>query len=112
MPGTRHYHHGRQDRRNQNSGILASALKNLLTPEALAIIDLEPEHYTINREMEGLCLLKHIFSKAHVDTNATVSALKNEVSSLSSKVIELKCDLKAFNQHVLQLEHALAAYGE
>jgi hypothetical protein len=37
-----------QDRRNQNSGILASALKSSLTPEALAIIDLEPEQYTIN----------------------------------------------------------------
>jgi hypothetical protein len=103
---------GAQDRRNQNSGILASLLKNSLTPEALAIIDLEPEQYTINGEMEGLCLLKHIFSKAHVDTNATVSALRNEVSSLDSKVIELKCDLRTFNQHLLQLEHALAAHGE
>jgi hypothetical protein len=62
--------------------------------------------------MEGLCLLKHIFSKAHVDTNDTVSALRNDVSSLDSKIIELKCDLRSFNQHVLQLEHSLAAHGE
>jgi hypothetical protein len=101
-----------EDRCNQNSGILASTLKNSLTPESLAIIDLEPEPYTINSEMKGLRLLKHIFSKAHVDTNAMVSSLRNDVSSLDSKVIELKCDLKAFNQHVLQLEHALAAHGE
>jgi hypothetical protein len=41
-----------------------------------------------------------------------VSSLCNKVLSLNSKVIELKCDLKAFNQQVLQLEHALSAYGE
>jgi hypothetical protein len=103
---------GVQDRRNQNSGILASILKNSLTPEALAIVDLEPEQYTFNGEMEGLCLLKHIFSKAHVDTNATVGSLRNEVSSLNTKVIEMKYDMIAFNQHVLQLEHSLAAHGE
>jgi hypothetical protein len=44
-----------QDRTNQNSGILFSALQNSLTPEAHAIIDLEPDQYTINGEVEIAC---------------------------------------------------------
>jgi hypothetical protein len=44
-----------QDRRNQNSGILASILKDSLTPDARAIVDIKPEQYTINGEVEGLC---------------------------------------------------------
>jgi hypothetical protein len=67
-----------------------SALKNSLTPEALAIIDLKAGQYTINCEMEGLCLLKHISSKVQVDMNTTISSLQNEVSSLDLKVIKLK----------------------
>jgi hypothetical protein len=101
-----------QDRTNQNSGILFSVLQNSLTPEAHAIIDLEPDQYTINGEVEGLCLLKHIFSKSHVDTNTTVGSLRIQVSGLDDKMVEMKNDIVLFHQHVLQLEHALAAHGE
>jgi hypothetical protein len=61
-------------------------------------MDLETEQYTINGEVEGLCLLKHIFSKARVDTNATVGSFQNQVLSIDVKIIELKSDLKAFHQ--------------
>jgi hypothetical protein len=92
---------GAQDCHNQNSGILASTLKDSLTPEALAIIDLDPELHTINGEVEGLCLLKHIFSKAHIDTNAMIGLLWNQVATLGMKIVELKSDIQVFNQYVL-----------
>jgi hypothetical protein len=77
-----------------------------------ATIDLEPDQYTINGEAEGLWLLKHIFSKAHVDMNATVGSLRNQISSLDTKIIELRSDVNAFHQYTLKVEHSLAAHGE
>jgi hypothetical protein len=82
------------DRTNQNSGILFSLWKDSLTLKALVFIDLEPDQYTINDEVEGLCLLKHIFSKVHVNTNAMVGTLRIQVASLDTKLMELKNDIK------------------
>jgi hypothetical protein len=103
---------GVNDRRNQNDGMLYNYLQASLTTEAHSIIDLEPQQYMINGEVTGVCLLKYIFSKAHVDTNATVGSLRNQLASLDDKMIEVKNDIKLFHQHVLQLEHSLAAHGE
>ena len=100
------------DRRSQASGQLYQFLQNSLTPEAHQTIDVQKTQYQINTEMEGLCLLKHIFSKAHVDTNATITSIRNQISSLDSKMVDLKQDVQSFHNYVLTLEHALKAYGE
>ena len=44
--------------------------------------------YTIANETDGLCYLKVIIAKAHVDTIATVNALRTSLSNLDNKMIE------------------------
>ena len=71
------------------------------------------DDYTVARRIRWLVLPKsHHSTKAHVDTIATVNALRTSISKLDHKMIECKGNIKEFHRHVGQLTTAMAAYSQ
>jgi hypothetical protein len=69
---------------------------------------LPPDNYDIGL---GACLLKTIIGKSVVDTLATEGTLRNALSNLPSKIIELQSNIKLFNLYVVQQRFGLTARG-
>lgn len=103
---------GQQNRHMQNSAQIYECLSHSLTKEAHDKVDLETAKYMIGDEQDGLLYFKVIMSLAQVDTRATVSVIRTSLSSLDSKMIEYKDDVKAFNRFVKSQVEALTARGE
>ena len=100
------------DRRGQNSGMLYQFLSDSLTDAASAMMLTQMDKYTINGEQDGMCFLKIIISKAHVDTMASVNALRTSLSNLDHKMKECKGNILDFHQYVHQVINMLAAYAQ
>jgi regulator of replication initiation timing len=92
--------------------MLYQFLSNSLTESAKTILLNQTEKYIINGTKDGLCFLRTIIAKAHVDSISTVDALRIALSSLDQKMIELKGGIQEFHIHVRQIVNALAAYSE
>ena len=60
----------------------------------------------------GALLLKVVIMVSHVDTRATVTAVRTKLSSLDSAMKEHNSDIMVFNDHVLSLVSQLHARGE
>ena len=74
-----------QERQAQDTTMLYSCIMASLTREAKAKVNIWHEGYTIgNEKHSGVCLLKIIIREAHLDTNATVSSIRNKLSSLDT----------------------------
>jgi hypothetical protein len=59
--------------------------------------------FTINGRVSGTLLLKVISMVSHVDTRATVTAVRTKLSSLDRAMRELESDVEKFKDHVLSL---------
>ena len=73
----------------QNSIIAFVFLQESLTDDARNMIMTSPDDYTINDQPSAACLLKIIIGKSTVDTYSTISVLRDYVSTLDVKMIEL-----------------------
>jgi hypothetical protein len=100
-----------QTRPSQVSAMLYTFLRGSLTAEANNVLDLNPTSYTINGQVDGLCLLKQIIAKSFVDTNSTVSMIRRTIGKLDDKIKEYKFDIKAFNHYVEMQVASLAAHS-
>jgi hypothetical protein len=69
---------------------------------------LPPDNYDIGL---GACLLKTIIGKSVVDTLATEGTLRNALSNLPNKLVELQSNIKMFNLYVVQQRFGLTARG-
>jgi hypothetical protein len=103
---------GQQTRVAQDSVMLYMFLFNSLTDEAKNIVSQTSSDYMINQIPAGICFLKVIIGKASVDTIATVHVLRDSISQLPNKLLELNSDIKGFNNHVLGIRNALIARGQ
>ena len=90
---------------------LASSLTELFERD----IKSKSDEYTVRvptgEYMSGLLFLKIIFSRAQVDTRATVSHLRKKVGNLPDRMVELHGNIVAFNDHVRGLISDFAAFG-
>ena len=100
------------DRNSQNSFMLFTLLKESLAPEALAIIQNMQEQYYVDGKPDGPSLFKVIISKAHVDTRATSTVIRMNLSSLDTYILKINCNISTFNEYVRAQVYALAARGE
>ena len=100
------------DRNSQNSFMLFTLLKESLAPEALAIIQNMQEQYYVAGKPDGPSLFKVIISKAHVDTRATSTVIRMNLSSLDTYILKINCNISTFNEYVRAQVYALAARGE
>jgi hypothetical protein len=103
-----------QTRNAQNSMMLYLYLLNSLTEDAkLVMITMETQYHAgANNLPVGPLFLKSIVGRASIDTRAKISLLRESVSHLYMKMIELKGNVREFNQYVSELKSALAGRGE
>jgi hypothetical protein len=102
----------RRTRKSQDSMMLYQCLKDSLTDEARATINLHESEYNVNGQPSGPLLLKVIVRESHNDTNATVKFIRERLSSLDTYMTTVDSDITKFNQHVQSNIIALHARGE
>ena len=88
---------GMQNRAAQNDAQMYHCIKNSLTPEAERKILAERESYHINNVPSGPLLFKLMMQKAIIDTWATSSLLRENLSNLDSYITTVKSDIEEFN---------------
>lgn len=103
---------GQQNRNAQNSMQIYECVSSSLTEAALAKVSLESTKYVINNTTDGVLFLKVVIGLSHIDTRATVSAIRMRLSSLDTKMAELQDNIIEFNEHVKTLVSSLQARGE
>ena len=70
------------------------------------------EQYKIKVKPSGNILLKIIIRESHLDSNATTTSIRNQLSSLDQFITTIGCDITKFNAHVQMLLESLASSGE
>ena len=68
--------------------------------------------YELNSLVSGECLLKVIIRESYLDSNATVSTLRLNLTNLDEYVLSNGTDIVAFNAYVQSQVDGLAARGE
>jgi hypothetical protein len=103
-----------QTRNAQNSMMLYLYLLNSLTEDAkLVMITMADQYHAgANNMPAGALFLKSIIGRASIDTKAKVLLLRESVSHLYMKMVELKGNVREFNQHVSDLKSALVGRGQ
>mmetsp|Transcript_31163 Transcript_31163/g.47541 ORF Transcript_31163/g.47541 Transcript_31163/m.47541 type:complete len:118 (+) Transcript_31163:174-527(+) len=85
---------------------------NSLSPAGKAKVSAWRQQFTFNRLKSGVALLKVIVRESQLDTSATISTMRTQLSSLDSYVRRVGCDIDKLNQHVKELAQELYARGE
>ena len=99
-------------RNAQNSMMLFQCLSKSLTDEASIAVLANATTYTVDTKPSGTCLLKTIIGKASIDTKAKVLLLREMISSLHMKMVELNGDVTKFNIHVATVRDSLIGRGQ
>ena len=101
-------------RKAQDSFMLYNCIMSSLTDEAQKQVRnrglVTPFH--IEHRGSGALLLKVVIMVSHVDTRATVTAVRTKLSSLDIAMKEHDSDVEIFNNYVLSLVSQLHARGE
>jgi hypothetical protein len=100
------------NRLSQNSKILFDLLMKTLSPTGLQRIQVWREQFMINGQEAGLCLLKVIVRESYLDSNATVSTIRLNLTSLDDYIRKNGSDLVAFNAYVQSQVDGLSARGQ
>ena len=91
---------GNEDGRAQNSAQLYHCIKNSLTLEAERKILAERNQYHLDGVPSGTLLFKLLIQKATIDTWATSSLMRENLSNLHSYMTTVKSDVEEFNRYV------------
>ena len=108
---------GEEARLAQDDAQLFHCLMASLTTEGKNKILLQKSDWILKDEegkahKSGAALLKVIIRESHIDTNATVLSIREDLSKLDQHMIDLSSDIQKFNDHVTSQIEALAARGE
>jgi hypothetical protein len=96
----------------QMSVVLYHFLFDSLAIEGLNTVNVDTAPFMINNELDGLCLLRTIITKAQLDKVGTVHTLRNSLGELDVKIVECAGDIETFHMHVNTLKIALDSYGK
>jgi hypothetical protein len=70
------------------------------------------EHYIINGQGVGVLFLKTIIMDVHHDLKGKALTIRQRLMALSTYMVEVKYDIKAFNEHITSQMAQLDASGE
>jgi hypothetical protein len=105
-----------QTRQSQNDYQMFHCIMNSLTEEGRLKILTEQDKYHIgaanDRTPSGPLLFKLLMQKAIIDTRATSSLLRENLSSLDTYMATIKSNIEEFNEYVKQNYEGLLARGE
>ena len=99
------------NRQSQNSKMLYDMLMNSLSTQGIQRIQVWQHQYHLANEDSGGCLLKIIVRESYLDSNATVSTLRLNLSNLDTYVRDNGSDIVALNAYVQSQVNGLAARG-
>jgi len=101
-----------QTRAAQDSIQLYSCLWASLSDEGKSKVNVHRSDYHIGEQRVGALLLKVIIRESHIDTNATISHIRTQLSSLDTYLPTIGHDIGKLNDYVTSLHDALLARGE
>lgn len=96
----------------QDSYMAFNCLLSSLSATAIDRITIWRDQYMINGVPSAACLFKIIIRETYIDTNATVTHIRTQLSSLDQYLPTIQHNITKMNQHVKQLLEGLAARGE
>jgi hypothetical protein len=99
-------------RRTQNSAQLLSCIKESLSDAGKLKILSESDKWKVEGKESGILLFKIIMQKAVVDTRATSSFFRENLTSLDSYITTIDSNIELFNQYVNINRSGLQARGE
>jgi hypothetical protein len=106
-------------KRAQDSFLSCQCLLSSLTLDFLKLITADSTKYHLpalnaadGPVPSGPLLLKLIISKAHIDSRATISYIRDSLTKLDAKMVELDSNVAAFNLYVQTQVKNLSARGE
>lgn len=96
-------YHNKKGRAAQDSMMLFTCITNSLTQQARKKLILYKKEYYINdRTPSGALLLKVLIRESHIDTNATVKIVRENLSSLDIYMVKIDSDIEKFNRYVYE----------
>jgi len=98
----------------QDNCMLFTCLMNSLSSSGKENLNIHDKQYLIGEPPieSGLCLLKILIRKSHLDSNATSSMIRTKRTNLDEYLTETNNDILKFNNHVRMLIDLLTARGE
>ena len=102
---------GLNTRMNQAAEQLFEFLSDSLDNATLLKMMDREYQYTVNGTLDGPSMLKVLLTITSINTRATVSVLRNELTKLPAKMETLGSDVTAFNAYVNSVLTELRAHG-
>ena len=102
---------GHPTRAAQDDEMLRLCIISTLTKEARDKIHLMEKETQVNGIPCGIATLKVVIRESHVDTNATVQFIRENLSSLDTYMQSIDSDITKFNQYVQNQMNSLKARG-
>jgi hypothetical protein len=99
-------------RRTQNSAQMLSCIKESLSDAGKLKILSESDKWKVNGKESGVLLFKIIMQKAVIDTRATSSFFRENLTSLDAYITTIDSNIELFNQYVNINRAGLQARGE
>ena len=101
----------RQTRQSQHSYQMYECLVNSLTEAARVKISPDSDQYTINGVRCGPMLYRYMMGKASIDTRATLSFIRENISNLDTYISTVGSNITTFNEYVKRQRLSLTARG-
>lgn len=98
-------------RRSQHSYQMYECIMNSLTDTARIKITPDADMYTIGGIRCGPLLYRYLMTKAAIDTRATLSHIRENLSNLDTYMTTISSNITAFNEYVKEQRLNLAARG-
>ena len=103
---------GNQVRAARDAVQLYTCLMNSLSNTGQQKVTIHRAQYNYNGVNNGVLLLKTIIQVSHIDTNATTTWIRTELSNLDLYLPKVGSDITKLNDHVSSLLEQLRARGE
>lgn len=105
-------YYNQQNRAAQDSMMLYKCIMDSMSRSGRNKITGFRDQYTINGTPIGILVLKVVVRESYIDTNATTTFIRTQLSSLDEYLPLIDYDIGKFNLHVQALIEALNARGE
>ena len=103
---------GQQTRAAQNAVMTCYCIMSSFTEDTYLKVLTETDKFTINGNPDGPCLFKYLVDAVNIDTRATITHIRTNLSNLDSQISALNYDIERFNLYVKEKRKQLQCRGE
>ena len=91
------------NRAAQDTHNFYKSIMNSLSTEGKSKITVWKDSHIVEGRQSGVALFKIVVRESHIDTHATVTTIRTQLSTLDAHVHTIGCDVTKLNQCVKQL---------